>query len=161
MTYEVRRAALQDLSRIEEIYAHARAFMARNGNPTQWGTTEPPREMLLEDIEKGDLYVICEEQQIHGVFAFLLGNDPTYSNIYEGSWRSSKPYGTIHRVAGDGSHGIVKTAVEYGKSIISHLRIDTHQDNRIMQQAVQKQGFQRCGIIYVSDGTPRIAYDLL
>ena len=30
-----------------------------------------------------------------------------------------------------------------------------------MQNAVKKEGFQRCGIIHVADGTPRIAYDKL
>ena len=30
-----------------------------------------------------------------------------------------------------------------------------------MQQALQKQGFHRCGIIHIADGSPRIAYDLL
>ncbi len=28
-----------------------------------------------------------------------------------------------------------------------------------MQRALEKQGFERCGIIYVPDGTPRIAFE--
>ena len=53
------------------------------------------------------------------------------------------------------------TAVEFAKGRIAHLRIDTHEDNKVMQRAVEKQGFQRCGIILTDDGTPRIAYDLM
>ena len=28
-----------------------------------------------------------------------------------------------------------------------------------MQHLIEKNGFQRCGIIYVEDGSPRIAYE--
>lgn len=38
------------------------------------------------------------------------------------------------------------------------MRIDTHADNHIMQHVIEKAGFQRCGIIFTDDGTPRIAY---
>lgn len=160
MAYLVRKAEVSDLLRIEEIYRHARQFMADHGNPNQWGTSHPPKDQLLKDIQLGDLYVITGEEDIHGVFYFSIGEDPTYAAI-DGAWRADTPYGTIHRIAGDGSGGILKTAVEFGSSKINHLRIDTHEDNTVMQRAVVKQGFYRCGIIYISDGTPRIAYDRL
>ena len=38
--------------------------------------------------------------------------------------------------------------------------IDTHEKNKTMQHVVEKLGFKRCGIIYIEDGTPRIAYQL-
>ena len=40
-----------------------------------------------------------------------------------------------------------------------HLRADTHEDNKIMQKVILKNGFQETGIIYVEDGTPRIAFE--
>lgn len=161
MEYCVRKAIREDLPRIQEIYAYARSFMVKTGNPNQWGNNHPPLEQLEEDIALGDLYVVCDKEQIHGVFYFYIGDDPTYHRMDGGSWRSDTPYGTIHRIAGDGSGGILKTAVEFGKQKINHLRIDTHEDNQVMQNAVVKQGFQRKGIIYIADGSPRIAYDLL
>lgn len=161
MEYHVRKALREDLPRIQEIYAYARSFMVRTGNPNQWKNNHPPIAQLEEDITKGDLYVICTGQQIHGVFYFYIGEDPTYQRMDGGSWRSDAPYGTIHRIAGDGSGGILQTAVAFGKQRIPHLRIDTHEDNQVMQRAVAKQGFQRRGIIYIADGSPRIAYDLL
>lgn len=159
MEYAVRKAQLSDFTRIEEIYHDARAFMAEHGNPNQWGKNHPPREQLLKDIDRGDLYVIADQGGIHGVFYFYIGQDPTYT-VIDGAWSADTPYGTIHRIAGDGSGGILKTAVEFGKTKISHLRIDTHEDNQIMQRAIARQGFRRCGIIYLADGAPRIAYDL-
>lgn len=161
MAYQVRKATAQDLPRIEEIYAYARRFMAEHGNPNQWGKTTPPHHQLVQDIADGTLYAVCDEYGIHGVFFFRVGEDPTYTVMESGSWRSSEPYGTIHRIAGDGSGGILKTAVSFGLRQICHIRIDTHQDNHVMQRALAKQGFEQRGIIYIADGSPRIAYDLL
>ena len=161
MEYEVRTAQREDLPRIEEIYAYARKFMAETGNPNQWGTTTPPSSQLVEDIRNGYLFVLTNENRIHGVFYFFIGSDPTYGVIEDGQWRSETPYGTIHRIAGDGSGGVLAAAVAFGKKRINHIRIDTHHDNKIMQHAVLKYGFQRSGIIYLENGSPRIAYDLL
>lgn len=161
MEYQVRKANWEDLPRIEEIYDCARAFMAASGNPNQWGKTHPPVAQLKQDIENGNLYAVADGTGIHGVFYFTIGADPTYDSIYDGAWHSDRPYGTIHRIAGDGSGGILRAAVEFGRQQIDHLRIDTHEDNKVMQRSVKKQGFQRCGIIYIEDGSPRIAYDRL
>ena len=132
--------------------------MVETGNPNQWGTTHPPRQQLEQDIAERNLYVVLDVDKIRGVFYFLIGEDPSYQVIYQGAWHSEQPYGTIHRIAGSGG-GILKAAVDYCSQKIGYLRIDTHQDNLVMQRAVQKAGFKPCGIIYISDGSPRIAYD--
>ena len=159
MEYKIETANREDLPRILEIYAYARGFMTKTGNPTQWGTTHPPKAQLEEDISLRRLYVAKKEGMIRGVFYFCVEEDPTYAEIFEGSWQENSPYGVIHRIASDGSGGIVKAAVEFALARISHLRIDTHADNRVMQRAVEKVGFTRRGIIYIADGTPRIAYE--
>lgn len=155
----IRPATVQDLPRILEIYASARTFMAQNGNPTQWPSTYPPEDLLLEDMEAHSLFVITEEDRICGVFVFALGEDPTYRLIENGSWRSAAPYGVIHRIAGDGHGGIFNTALEFASQKVDHLRIDTHEDNKPMQHLVEKFGFSFRGIIYTDNGTPRLAYD--
>ena len=161
MKYSVCTAKMADLPRIEALYGGARAFMAAHGNPTQWGTAHPPVSQLKKDIEQGRLYILTDDSGIHGVFYFFIGTDPTYGEIFNGKWHSDMPYGTIHRIAGDGSGGILRSAVAFCSQQIKYLRIDTHADNRVMQQALKKLGFQPCGIIYTDDGSPRIAYDLL
>jgi len=161
MEYITRTAQYSDLFRIQEIYAYARRFMAETGNPNQWGNHHPPVETLIEDIEKQLLYVLENETGIHGVFYFYIGDDPTYGYLEGGTWRSDTLYGTIHRIAGDGSGGILGTSVTFCRSLINHIRIDTHHDNQVMQRALAKQGFSRRGIIYLENGDPRIAYDLL
>ena len=156
--YRIRRAAMADLPRILEIYAYAREFMAKTGNPNQWKTSNPPRETLEADIPAGNLYVV-EAQGIHGVFAYFTEPGPTYTYIEEGSWLEDTPYGTIHRVAGDGSGGIFSAVLIFAEEQNSHVRIDTHHDNKVMQHVLEKHGFQRRGIIYLENGEPRIAYE--
>ena len=159
MEYSIRKAREADLPRIDEIYAYAREFMAKTGNPNQWGKTNPRHEWLVDDIEKGLLYVVTAEDGIHGVFYFYIGEDPTYGHIEDGAWNYPGPYGTIHRIASDGSGGILKTAVEFCEKLTNHIRIDTHHDNVVMQKAVAKLGFVRSGIIRLANGDPRIAYE--
>lgn len=156
----IRTATIEDLCAIEAIYAHARRFMAESGNPTQWGTTHPPRAMLQQDIALGQLYLAEEDSQPCGVFAFIMGDDPTYASIEQGHWLSDEPYGVIHRIASNGKvHGLLRHAVDFCLAKTAHLRIDTHADNAIMQRQILKCGFTRCGIIRVRDGSPRIAFE--
>ena len=159
----VRLAKQEDLTRVLEIYQIARNFMRENGNPTQWGEKFPPKELLEEDIKKEQLYVITSEQEnetIHGVFAFIIGEDETYQKIENGAWISEDIYGTIHRLASSGKQkGIFAECTAFCKKQINHIRVDTHHDNKKMQYLIPKYGFRECGIIYVNDGSPRIAYE--
>lgn len=154
----IRKAIGEDLPEILKIYENARKFMAENGNPNQWGKTNPPQSVLERDVQLGQLYVVVREEKICGVFAFIPGVDPTYGYI-DGAWRSDAPYAAIHRVASDGSGGILAEAVAFGWEQIQHLRIDTHKDNWVMQRAIERAGFETCGIIYLENGDPRIAYE--
>ncbi|MBQ2666381.1 hypothetical protein [Methanobrevibacter sp.] len=156
---KVRKATANDLDDIMEIYRIAQDFMIKNGNPNQWGHTYPSLELIKEDIESGICNIICDENDIiHGVFALVFGDEPTYENIENGEWLNDDEYVTIHRIAGDGKvGGIFNSAIEYCKNICNNIRIDTHESNNIMQKLIEKNGFQKCGIIYVRD-SPRIAY---
>ena len=158
---KIRLACLDDLDEILEIYDYAKKFMVETGNPTQWAGGYPQRELLEDDIANGGLYVVTDGENICGVFYFVIGPDPTYAIIENGAWHSEKNYGTIHRIAGNGAGGIFGAALDFCRKQIDYLRIDTHEDNKVMQHVVTKHGFKPCGIIYTDDGTPRIAFDRL
>ncbi len=157
--YYIRNAERADLAQILEIYRYARGFMERTGNPNQWGKNHPPQQQLEADLRHRKLFAVCEGEKIRGVFYFHVGEDPTYGVIRDGQWNSDREYGTIHCIASDGSGGILKACVAYCEKLCPYLRIDTHKDNRVMQAAVEKLGFRYCGIIYIADGSPRLAYD--
>ena len=161
MSCTIRKAASQDLPRIREIYEMASQFMRKNGNHSQWGKGDEPEALIEEDIRQGNLYVL-EEAGIHAVFAFIIGEDPTYLEIEEGRWKSEEPYAAVHRVASDGNvQGVLGHVMDYCSAQVPHLRIDTHKDNKVMQHVLEKYGFVSCGIVHVPDGSPRIAYELL
>ena len=159
---EIRRAVSSDIDRIMDIYGYARKYMAEHGNPTQWSANYPDEEIIRADIEKQQLYLCMENDTVEGVFVFFIGDEPNYKVIKDGKWRSDTAYGVIHRVAASGRvHGITKACFEYAKDRAGYLRIDTHRDNKTMQSAIQKNGFKRCGIINVTNGSERIAFDYI
>ena len=72
------------------------------------------------------------------------------------------PYAAIHRVASAGKRkGVLQECLDYCSAKHQNLRIDTHFDNKIMQHLLEKYGFHRCGTIYLENGDPRIAYQLI
>ena len=161
MSCTIRKATPWDLPRIREIYEMARQFMRKNGNHSQWGKGDEPEALIEEDICQGNLYVL-EEADIHAVFAFIIGEDPTYLEIEEGNWKSEEPYAAVHRVASDGTvQGVLGHVMDYCSAQVPHIRIDTHTDKKVMQHVLEKYGFVSCGIVHVPDGSPRIAYELL
>jgi hypothetical protein len=155
----VRKAKLIEFDKIMGIYRIAQDFMISTGNPNQWKHSNPSPEQIKTDIEKGICHVICDGNEIHGVFALCEGVDPTYLYIEDGEWLNDEPYVTIHRIAGDQKvHGIFTSAMEFCKKYADNIRIDTHHDNKVMQNVLAKHGFSRCGIIYLKNGDPRIAF---
>ena len=157
----VRAAKEQDLPHILTIYNVARRYMRAHGNTAQWVNGYPSEELLRQDLAAGQLYVLEDGGGVYAVFAFILGEDPTYRRI-RGAWRDDSPYGTIHRLASTGDRrGVASEVIAWCLEHCESLRADTHADNKIMQHLLEKNGFVRCGIIHVEDGTPRVAYQKL
>ena len=144
---------------IQQMYAYSRELMRKTGNPTQWGSVYPGPERIRNDIEKGQCYLVMNGETPCGVFAFIIGDDPTYRVIENGRWLNDHPYGVIHRVGSNGTaKGVMTAVLDFCEGQVTDIRIDTHRDNRIMQHLLEKRGYIRCGVIYTDDGTPRFAY---
>ncbi len=159
MQMTIRDTTLADYGQIQEIYAYAREQMRQAGNPGQWGDSRPSGETLLQDIRNGQSHVLEEQGQLCGVFTFIIGEDPTYRVIEQGRWLNDAPYGTIHRIAALGAgKGVFRECLAYCLARIPNIRIDTHRANGAMRHLLERHGFRKCGIIYVEDGSPRIAY---
>ena len=67
----------------------------------------------------------------------------------------------IHRLAGNGTvKGVGAFCIEWAFMQCGHLRADTHGDNQVMQNLLEKSGFSYCGVIHVAeDNYPRLAYE--
>ena len=175
----IRPATPADLPALRPVFEAAKAIMRADGNPDQWSAPGfPPEDLLLRDIargggyviESGDLSVIPSvpsvipseaKESLRAYFALLPSPEPTYDRI-DGAWLTDEPYGVIHRIASyPEDHGIFAAIIDFAAARYAHLRIDTHRDNRIMQHLIEKHGFTYCGIIWLADGTPRLAYERL
>lgn len=156
----IRKAVQRDIDTLMAIYDHAKTFMASTGNPNQWIDGYPQKEVIESDIESGNCHVAVDVAgDIVAVFALIPGNDPTYAKIEDGRWLNDKPYAVVHRLASNGKvKGVGELCLEWCLEEYPNLRVDTHADNRVMQNLLHKMEFCRCGIIYTHNGTPRIAY---
>ena len=156
---KIRNSTQNDLEQLLSIYAYAREQMRAAGNPSQWKDCYPTTEQIITDIQNQNSHVITEDGEILAVFAFILGDDPTYVRIEDGNWLNNEPYGTIHRIAaGGGKKGMFRCCLSFCEARAANIRADTHACNAAMQHLLETNGFQKCGRIYVADGSPRIAY---
>ena len=135
------------MPRLIGIFDAARAYMRRNGNMTQWTGGYPSEKVIMEDILAGHFYLVCR------------GRDGEVAGCFCGQWLDDGPYWVVHRLASDGSlRGVGKTVLDWCLERCGNLRVDTHADNATMLSLLERLGFERCGTIYVEDGTPRTAF---
>ncbi len=155
----IRKAQKEDMPRILEIYEIAREYMRNSGNPNQWGDNHPEVSKIENNLNLGQLYVYENNNRILGVFALIFGEDETYSYIEGGNWLNDEPYVTMHMVASSGEEkGIFDRFCNFAKEKCDNVRIDTHRENLTMQHCILKHGFSYCGVIYLLNGDPRLAY---
>ena len=162
---EIRKTQPSELSAVMDIYAHARKFMASTGNATQWGDSWPPRELIESDIAAGKSRVCVDGDRILAVFFYDFGEnaEPDYDVIYDGEWLGNGPYGCVHRIAtsSEGT-GAGRFCLDWAFRQSGDLRIDTHENNKVMQHALTSLGFVYCGMVRVKEDTvPRMAFERL
>lgn len=93
------------------------------------------------------------------LLSIIKKGDPTYMRIYDGDWINDSCYGVVHRITSTGNvKGAASFCLNWALEQCGNIRIDTHRDNIVMQHLLDKNGFKYCGIVYVEDGTERIAY---
>lgn len=157
----IRKSELNDLETLMETYAYAREFMRSVGNVNQWINGYPTEELIKQNIEEGCSYICMNDEtdDVIGTFYFRIGNDPTYAKIYDGEWLSDRPYGVVHRLATSGKvKGVGVDCLEWCFNQCRNIRVDTHKDNIVMQNIFRKLGYTKCGIIFLADGSERIAF---
>ena len=162
----IRPATEADIPAVLPVFEAAKAIMRADGNHDQWGAPGFPGDaLLLRDIARGGGFVISSEAEgeveksIVAYFALLPSPEPTY-DVIDGAWLTDGPYGVIHRIASYPEvHGIFSAVIDFAAARYPHLRIDTHRDNRIMQHLIDMAGFTYCGVIWLEDGTERLAYE--
>lgn len=171
----IRKTKTEDLDAVMEIIEEARGTIAALGID-QWQNGSPNRSMVVDDVALGQGYCVESDGALIGTFALISAGEPTYSPIYDGAWGTPDVYAdgscaylAIHRVAitvasrGQGvSTAMIRFAMlaakEQGRCA---LRIDTHRGNVVMRRMLEKHGFVHRGVILLTTGEERVAYELL
>lgn len=166
----LRRSTMADLPMIEEIIADGRQALKDAGS-TQWQDGNPTKETLKDDIKQRHSWVLLVNGQVAGVATLLPGPEDDYRTITGGHWADdSDDYVTIHRVAISshfrGQHlssfmfsDLLTVGQELG---YTNFRIDTHEQNQVMQHLIKKFGFHYRGTVTVDDQLDpnRVAFEL-
>ena len=157
---DIKKASAENIDVIMSVFEAARRFMRQTGNDKQWVDGYPTKALILKNISDGGLYECwSDEKQIVGVFYFMIEDDPTYFEIYDGEWLNDRSYGVIHRMASNGKQKrLSDLCFSWCFERCDNIKVDTHRDNIVMHNALARNGFERCGIIYLTNGAERIAY---
>ena len=164
---KVRPASKPDIPSVLGCVRRIKSEYFEANNIHQWVDGYPSREQFSADVDRKALYVMYMGEVLIGFGAFIAGNEPTYDKI-EGEWLTDgENYLVVHRLGinsdwhgmgmGTALMGLADKICEVKK--IPSIRVDTHEDNIGMQKLLEKCGFKKCGIIYLENGDPRIAYE--
>ncbi len=162
MLYYVRKASITDLQIILNVIENGRETLNKQDIP-QWRDGDgPSREVITEDIELGEGYILIEENKIVGYGTITKKEQASYENLTKGVWLPSKKYVSLHRFVLDSSikqRGMSQFFLGHLISIsreqaIFDIRIDTHPTNKRMKKVIEKTGFSYRGdiILPVSNG---------
>ena len=131
----------------------------------QWHPGYPTLATIEGDIEAGIGYVFAEGEEIYGYCCIIIGDEPAY-HVIDGAWKTDRPYAVVHRMAfsesarGKGLSGkafalIKEFCIENG---IEAIRVDTQDENKVMQHILEREEFAYCGLV-TFDGGPKLAYE--
>lgn len=167
MEQKIVKAQKEHLSQVEQLYNDAKLYFKQN-NIDQWQDGYPNKDSFLQDVENGESYVLIMGEQVLATFMLSVKTEPTYNKIYDGQWSCGETYGVIHRIAvapNEKGKGVFGKIIEFSKNFCNQngkqaLRADTHEDNLSMQKALIKNGFTKCGFIYLQQGAKRDAFEI-
>lgn len=167
MAGKIRKSRMEEAGAIMKIIEEAKEWL-KNSGVDQWQNGYPAEETIQQDIRSGASYLLeTERGEIGAAAAISNQKELSYEKIYQGAWLSLEPYLVIHRIAVKEQFkrcGYAAELLAFAERLaaerkIRDIKIDTHRDNQPMQRFLEKQGYTRCGLIYLEDGSERLAYE--
>ena len=148
--FVIRLAKISDLEAILKITKEAQLRIKRL-DFDQWQNNYPNKEVFLQDIELGQLYVYLENAT---VYAFFVLSKVKETNYQELKWFSSNST-TIHRIAvADAklkchiASKIFAFCIAKSKLLgYDTIKVDTHKKNKAMLNLINKYGFEYRGYL--------------
>ena len=164
MEMEMRLANRNEAKACYQCIEDARAYHKALGFE-QWHPDYPTEQTILDDIAQNIGYAFVKNNEVVGYCCMVFGNEPAYNNI-DGAWKTDKPYAVVHRMAFSSKArggGLSREAFRLIKDycLVNHIdaiRVDTQEENKVMQHILDREGFAYCGLIQF-DGGPKLAYE--
>lgn len=167
LKYEVltfRMANESDIESILEIYLEGAEALKADG-VDQWQGQYVPSFKDIDEHLGIDLYVLEYHRKIVSTVCLVEGIDEDYENI-NGKWNTSIPYISIHKVATSNKYKkqsfgrkMMRYVENFAKRKRVNLRIDTHKDNKKMQNFILSCGYKYTGEVVLQGELERLAYD--
>ena len=160
----LRNAKIDEAKTAFQCIEDARVYHSSFGF-VQWHPGYPTLATIESDIEAGIGYVFAEGDIIYGYCCIIIGDEPAY-HVIDGAWKTDRPYAVVHRMAfseqarGKGlsekAFALIKEfCFEHG---IEAIRVDTQDENKVMQHILEREEFAYCGLV-TFDGGPKLAYE--
>ena len=160
---EIREATIGDVERVLKIMEEARRFQRSLGF-RQWEDGYPSETDIRRDILTGDAFVFTANGKVAG-YAYLPVGDAAYDAL-SGTWMHFGDFGVIHRLAvasevrGKGFSAPLFKLMEntFTQRGINLIRVDTGEENKIMQNILSRAGYECRGLRHFPCGD-RLAYE--
>jgi ribosomal protein S18 acetylase RimI-like enzyme len=146
----LRKANLEDLNNVINIYKNAIEVMEDNGIH-QWDNIYPNEEILNEDILSNHMFLCELENQIASVFVLNQDCDEEYTN---GTWQYKEAsFFVIHRLCvnpvfqgkGIGTRTMLLIEKFLRNKNIETIRLDAYSLNPIALKMYEQLGYKRVG----------------
>lgn len=163
---EFRKAVPPDKNQIMSIIDGAKKSLKEQGI-NQWQDHYPNLKTIHQDITDQTSYILIEDQEIKAIATVSFEGEKTYDQIYEGEWLTQGDFAVIHRFAVKQDckrTGVATLMMDHIAKLciqkhFSSIKVDTHEQNLPMQNLLIKHSFVPCGIIYLEDGSKRVAFE--
>lgn len=163
---DFRIATEEDIPFIQSVIDDAKKFFL-NHHISQWEGSYPSINEIIKDIQAKEGYLILNEGEAIGYFALSFEGEDSYRELFDGTWTLDDAYAVIHRLCILSSYkgkGLSKQCFKQIELLVlehqfHYIRVDTHPDNFIMQNLLDKIGYHQVGLLHPSYGGEYLAYD--
>ena len=133
INYDFRKAEMGEISQIWHILQDAIKRRNEEGS-NQWQDGYPNIEIVKNDIDKEEGFVLTEGETIVGYCAVLINNEPEYAKII-GKWLTNTDFVVFHRIAISEKYlgkGFAKIMI---KHITLHCKAFWHRTNHFHKKS--------------------------